>query len=476
MWYKTTPINGAPGAISAANGWNLVATGTFNGVAVTSGTNTQTFLSNLTFILPANTTYGIAVCAYSGSSGRQRYSTLSAGAYNITAGGVTLKTGTNIGYASGVPPTAPSIANRGWVGKIHFMPACEGPGNLAANNITTSGADITWNPVTGSQGYEYVLDQNPGNPSGAGTPTSATTYQASGLQLATTYYFHVRNKCTNTFSSWVHLPFTTQDAYCKPPTNVLYSNLTTTSVDVLWSKMPTSDHYEYLYDVTSSIVPTSANSISTNQINVSLGSLKPETKYYFFIRSICLGGNDSSTWRLDSFITKAECKAPEVVVNNFNTLNPSASWNKNPIAIYYEYRVTSSQLSPAYGEQITDTFVNLALPDDNSDQYLHVRCKCNSQFTFSEWATEPLRLTPTSITFAGGVAPQVYPNPAHDKLFIKGAAGARVVIIDIKGVKVGEFEIKEDVESIRMGDYASGVYMLKCITNEGFINYVIRKE
>ncbi|MBK9799087.1 MAG: hypothetical protein IPP56_04920 [Bacteroidetes bacterium] len=46
FWYKTTPVNGAPGAISVANGWTLVATGTITGVANTISTTTQSFLAD----------------------------------------------------------------------------------------------------------------------------------------------------------------------------------------------------------------------------------------------------------------------------------------------------------------------------------------------------------------------------------------------------------------------------------------------
>ena len=74
VWYKATPINGAPGAISVANGWTMLSSGTFTGVANTTTTTTQVFLSNQSIIMPANTTWGFAVTAFSGTSTTtQRY-------------------------------------------------------------------------------------------------------------------------------------------------------------------------------------------------------------------------------------------------------------------------------------------------------------------------------------------------------------------------------------------------------------------
>src|SRR5690606_9282622 len=84
LWYKTTPVNGAPGAISTANGWTQAATGSFTGVANNTTTTTQVFLSGLNFVIPANTTYGIAVS----SSGQRYYTIPSTGTVTISAGGV----------------------------------------------------------------------------------------------------------------------------------------------------------------------------------------------------------------------------------------------------------------------------------------------------------------------------------------------------------------------------------------------------
>ena len=460
IWYKTSPISGSPGNISSANGWNLAASGTFTGVANTSSNNTQVFLSNLTFILPANTTYGMAVCAYSGTSGRQRYSTIS-GNPTISGGGVNLLTGVGIGYGGGVPPATPGNSPRGWIGKITFMPACEGPSNINASNITTTDADITWNAVTGSQGYEYVLDQVATAPSGSGTATTATSYHASGLSLNTTYYFHIRNKCTNTYSSWTTYSFTSADAYCKPPVNVLYSNLASTSVDVLWSSMPTADHYEYFVDVNMN-VPTSTSGINaTVSISANLANLTPATKYFFFVRSICLGGNDSSTWRIDSFVTSNSCPAPELQLQNITPTSADASWPGVPTAISYEHAVTTSEAHPAFGTETFNTAVTVSIDPNEKTQYLHVRTKCNSQFSFSEWSTKMLKDETTSVVNANAFyGIDIYPNPVHDNMVVSGANNANITIRDAKGAVVMQVKPNADKYIIDCSSLAPGVYLI----------------
>lgn len=129
LYYNPIPVSGAPAAITTANGWNLVASGSISGVANT----TQTFLNGLNFTIPANTTYGILVSAIS-----QRCFTMpTTGTTTITASGLNLITGANIGYGGGgIPPVAPTINSRGWIGEIIFNPG------MACSGIPTSGNSV----------------------------------------------------------------------------------------------------------------------------------------------------------------------------------------------------------------------------------------------------------------------------------------------------------------------------------------------
>src|SRR5688572_711329 len=136
LYYKTTPVNGAPGAISAANGWNLAASGTFTGVANSTTSTAQPIITGASFIIPAGATYGIAV-----SSANLRYSTLPAGPTTVSAGGLNLLTGDNIGYGGGTAPAAPTFTPRGFIGYLNFVPAtpCVAPptGGQATSSATT---------------------------------------------------------------------------------------------------------------------------------------------------------------------------------------------------------------------------------------------------------------------------------------------------------------------------------------------------
>lgn len=80
---------------------------------------------------------------------------------------------------------------------------------VTSSNITDSTVKFTWNTVPSALSYEYVLDTLPSSPA-SGTATTDTTYQASGLNAATTYYFHIRNNCGGSnLSAWTTSTVTT---------------------------------------------------------------------------------------------------------------------------------------------------------------------------------------------------------------------------------------------------------------------------
>ena len=192
-YVKTSAINGSPGAISAANGWNQFATATITAVANTTTSTPQTFFSGLSLAIPAGATYGIAVEAAS-----LRYSTLAAGTFTSVGGGAVLTTGTNIGYAGAAAPAVPGNTPRGFIGSVTFMAAvpCTGtpaPGNTISTNSTgcagtsftlspqnnTSGTGVTYQYQSSVTGTAGTFTNIPGaiNSSYSGTVTSTMFYQ-----------------------------------------------------------------------------------------------------------------------------------------------------------------------------------------------------------------------------------------------------------------------------------------------------------
>ncbi len=159
-YYKASAINGLPGAITTANGWNLFGSATITGIANTTTTTTQPFLSGLSLVVPAGATYGILVQAVlpNTTTAALRYSTVPAGTYTFTGGGAVMTSGSNVSYGGIAVPGAPTFTPRAFLGSVFFTTntPCSGtpaPGNTLSTATTTcSGIPFTLsvqNPTTG---------------------------------------------------------------------------------------------------------------------------------------------------------------------------------------------------------------------------------------------------------------------------------------------------------------------------------------
>jgi len=89
------------------------------------------------------------------------------------------------------------------------LPTCDTVTGLTASSIMSTSAIISWSAVSGVTGYEYVVDNSPSAPAGGSTSTATTSFLASALTCATTYYVHVRTDCSVDSSSWETISFTT---------------------------------------------------------------------------------------------------------------------------------------------------------------------------------------------------------------------------------------------------------------------------
>jgi len=139
LYYKTSAINGAPGAISAANGWVLAGTGTYTAVANTTTTTPQPMLSGLSVAIPPGATYGIAFeSQLTGGAGNLRYSTVAAGTYINSASGCDLTSGTNVSFAGDLAPIAPTFTPRAFIGKVLFSGSNAAPCTSPARTVVVT--------------------------------------------------------------------------------------------------------------------------------------------------------------------------------------------------------------------------------------------------------------------------------------------------------------------------------------------------
>ncbi len=369
--------------------------------------------------------------------------------------------------------TTPTGSGTGSYGDIGFDivtgPPCPAPTNLAAANITSSTADLSWTAVSGTTGYDYLIDQNatvqyPNTP----VTTMATTVNATGLTPATNYYLHVRNRCSATnFSPWITIPFTTLPP-CKPPVGFHTTDLSYNYAKINWSPWASALSYDYVVDQSPAAPMGTTGVINTIATSAPVPGLSENTWYYVHIRSLC-AGNEVSNWSLDSFLTPIICRNPELAVDHINVDEGVTYWSPVPTAYEYEYALTQSSTPPAVGTKYNYTSIHTSALKDGVDYYMHVRCHCESVgvFSTSGWSTVSFKTFPLGIDEATGkeINLSVYPNPVKEMMYIEISGNVngtgKLQLLDIAGKTLRQMEINRNKTPIDMSGYPAGVYILK---------------
>jgi hypothetical protein len=346
---------------------------------------------------------------------------------------------------------------------------CASPTNIVATITGVNSADISWDAMPGSIGYEYVISNSATNPTGAGTPITANSFTASGLLPTTTYYVHVRNKCGATsFSTWKNEMFITKD--CKPTASIDVVNIAANTADLVWSPVNNARSYQYLVNTTRNHPTSGAGATTTSNIIINLNALMPGTKYFVHVRAECFV-HDSSAWTLDSFVTKGTCTAPDLQVKKAGEDTLIAKWTELDNDYSYEYSVRNSNLAPVYGVEIYTPTTTVVLPADNKSYYMHVRRKCDVSMEYSGWSTVLLRAADVTGVGDNNVTKlKIYPNPVNDKLIIENGVNtknAKAVISNVSGQVLSTILLNAGLTEIDMTSYAAGVYFVKYSDSNG---------
>lgn len=229
-----------------------------------------------------------------------------------------------------------------WV-TIPFTTSCADPTGLASSNITTGSADFDWDAVSGITGFEYELNTTATAPTGAGTATTANSFDATSLTAGTTYYFHLRVNCgSGNFSDWVTITFNTLSV-CTDPTGLVASAVTNTTANLNWTAVGGITGFEYVLNTTAAD-PTGAGSpLSTNTYNAT--ALTAGTTYYFHLRKNC--GVNFSGW-VDVSFTTTTVSVNEITSEQMAEVYPNPSTglvNLKTLGVYREGQLTITDMT-----------------------------------------------------------------------------------------------------------------------------------
>ncbi len=212
----------------------------------------------------------------------------------ITASGIGVGNFLSLSDASG-SPTASSLVEskiytRPATGQVYrFTPVnCFPPTNLILTNVTSTSATVSWTAAPGAVGYEYVVQTTNVTPSGAGTPTTATTVNLSGLTAGVNYVF-VRSNCGASFSLWTLkaiVPCTTNISPANGATGVVIPPL------ISWNAVSVATGYTIMFSV-DGVNYSNLGSVGSGVTSTTIPGTLPLTTYYWYVRPEA--GNDTAS-------------------------------------------------------------------------------------------------------------------------------------------------------------------------------------
>lgn len=354
------------------------------------------------------------------------------------------------GTLTGTPIVIASIVNpntKAFRGLSKVPSGCPAVANIRVPDISSTAVNIVWDaPVGGSGNYEYAITTS-STPPPSGTATNQTTANITGLTNGTSYYTHVRTRCTGTsVSEWSTTVFVTG---CKaPPSPSATIDISGTGVTTAkWNKVFGAASYEYL--ISTNATPPGAG-ISITDSFVVVNNLNPATQYYLHVRSNC-GSGSFSSWTTKPFMTG--CFMPSVTINSSGK-GARAQWTKINSAMQYEYALTTSAANPLSGVFTIDTFHVMNELGEGSNQYFHVRTICGNG-SVSAWSTVLFSMQGLS----------VYPNPVKDllKIQLNGIinSSSEISIADATGRVVTRVKLNNSTAVINMRGWAPGIYLVR---------------
>lgn len=330
--------------------------------------------------------------------------------------------------------------------QIRLSPTCPDQTGLVVGGITSSGANASWDALTGVTGYQYAVTTS-ATPPATGTATTNTFAVISTLAPQTTYYLHVRATCSgSTFGNWTTVQFITN---CANVTSYVqnFDAVTTPAFPTCWAKVGTGG-FAYTQNTSASSTPntvymvsysaTSQAVVSTQQVsnlgagtnrikfnmraNFTVGDViefgyltdptsdatfvpltsftatsltyssyqySPPAGTYSDFPAFRHKGNLGNSILIDDVVWEANPSCPDqtgVVFGSVTSSGVGISWDAITGAAGYEYAVITSATPPASGTATTATFASITSLAPQTLYYIHVRPMCSAG-VYGAWKT-----------------------------------------------------------------------------------------
>jgi RHS repeat-associated protein len=160
------------------------------------------------------------------------------------------------------------------------------PTNVAATTVSQTQLDLTWTASFGATSYQILRGAQSGGPYTAVGSVTTTSFEDTGLQSGTAYYYVVQALDSGGSSGDSSQAQATTLAF--PPTNVAATALSQTQINVTWTGAFGATSY-VLFRGTQSGGPYAQVATPTGSTYQDTG-LSPGTTYFYVLESMDAGG------------------------------------------------------------------------------------------------------------------------------------------------------------------------------------------
>jgi hypothetical protein len=233
---------------------------------------------------------------------------------------------------------------------------CSTPANLAAANITQTGATISWAAVTGATGYSLQYKLSTASAYTTVTSTS-TSYTLTGLTAGATYNYQVATTCSGATSAYsITASFTTTAATqtCSAPSNITAASITQTSATISWAAATGAASYKVQYKLSTA---TTYTTVTASTTSYSLTSLTAGAIYNYQVATTC-AATTSAYSTIASFTTTAATQTCTDILESNNTITTAASIT---VGTSYNAQIASSTDKDYYSFANTTAAKNIQI-------------------------------------------------------------------------------------------------------------------
>lgn len=237
---------------------------------------------------------------------------------------------------------------------------CPIPSNLAATNITTTTADLSWTE-NGTASEWIVYHKISTDSIWTETTVYSTNYQLTGLTPDMSYSVRVASDCGNgtdvsPFSNLVS--FNTLPT-CPSPSGLTVSNISQTNVDLAWTSNGAETSWDIVYGAVGFDIDTEGTIVTATTNPFTLTGLTAATNYQVYVRANC-GSGDISNWSSPIQFNTTICDLSEQCEYTFIcTDSYGDGWNGGALVIEQNsITIATIEAIDHYGSgnSYTDTF------------------------------------------------------------------------------------------------------------------------